>query len=387
MKVRVNMTNYGNEYFGNTVLFVDDEIEILKLLNRNLKEEAYKKFFAQSAKESLDIIDKYQIDVLVTDIIIPGTNGLELMKMIQDKYPEIIRVVISSHTQPNLVLATINKLGVFKYISKPWDVDQDLKPAIREALNHYNSNKRKKLFRYSLTSQNAVSQELLKQRDESITHIKDDMDLLKQLQHNINYYVDMLVEQVGNEELEYDLFHEERKFVEEKMDQYMNIFPMEIREIHLEKLGVEFNKIILDCLQRHSKGVLRLDEPNSVNYVMENEPRYVFHGEYKLLMLCFKVIFESLFQAFHHNVFTVVLKEVSQQENKLHRLRLTITEDFTWFTESELRLKSSLMFLDLWLTQFSGTLMIEEYEDKKMIAIEVQLSKLRELEQEVEDDG
>jgi len=146
------MMKHDNEDFENSVLFVDDEIEVLQLLNQSLMDEDYKKFFAQSVEESMEIIEKYPIDVLVTDIIIPGTNGLELMKMIQDKHPKIIRIIISAHIQSKLVIATINKLNVFKYIPKPWDADNDLKPAIREAINLYNYGKNKEKFNDSLAT-------------------------------------------------------------------------------------------------------------------------------------------------------------------------------------------------------------------------------------------
>lgn len=62
------------------VLFVDDEQLILKSIERSLHEESYERYFASSGEEALLILEKRLIDVLVTDMRMPGMKGLDLLK-------------------------------------------------------------------------------------------------------------------------------------------------------------------------------------------------------------------------------------------------------------------------------------------------------------------
>ena len=121
-----------------TVLFVDDEEQILKSLKRGLLDEPYKKLFANSGKEAIEILDKEEVDVIVTDMRMPEMNGLELLKIVKVKYPDIIRMVLSGYTQVTTLLTAINQGEIFKYITKPWKLEEEFKPAVREAVDYHN---------------------------------------------------------------------------------------------------------------------------------------------------------------------------------------------------------------------------------------------------------
>ncbi len=120
-----------------TVLFVDDEDQILKSLKRGLLDEPYRKIFALSGKEALEILEEKQVQVIVTDMRMPEMNGLELLKIVKEKYPEVIRVVLSGYTQITTLLTAINQGEIYKYITKPWKLEEEFKPAINEALECY----------------------------------------------------------------------------------------------------------------------------------------------------------------------------------------------------------------------------------------------------------
>ena len=123
-----------------TVLFVDDEDQILKSLKRGLLDEPYGKIFALSGKEALEILEEKQVQVIVTDMRMPEMNGLELLKIVKEKYPDIIRMVLSGYTQITTLLTAINQGEIYKYITKPWKLEEEFKPAIHEALEQYQAS-------------------------------------------------------------------------------------------------------------------------------------------------------------------------------------------------------------------------------------------------------
>ncbi len=121
-----------------TVLFVDDEEKILRSLKRGLMDEPYKSLFANSGKEALEILKQNEVHVLVTDMRMPEMPGLELLKIVKEEYPHIVRMVLSGYTQVTTLLTAINQGEIFKFITKPWQLEEEFKPAIQEAVEYYN---------------------------------------------------------------------------------------------------------------------------------------------------------------------------------------------------------------------------------------------------------
>jgi len=120
-----------------TVLFVDDELRILAAINRMLRRERYRKLFASSAKEALQIIDKEPVHVLVTDLRMPEMDGLALIKEVKRRKPDIVRVVLSGYSQVPTLLAAINEGDVLRYLTKPWNSEEEFKKVIRDAIAYY----------------------------------------------------------------------------------------------------------------------------------------------------------------------------------------------------------------------------------------------------------
>ena len=122
-----------------TVLFVDDEEKVLGCLKGGLLGEPYKTLFAKSGKEALEILEKNEVHVIVTDMRMPEMSGLELLRTVKEKYPHVVRMVLSGYTQVTTLLTAINQGTIFKFITKPWDFEEDFKPALREAIEYYES--------------------------------------------------------------------------------------------------------------------------------------------------------------------------------------------------------------------------------------------------------
>jgi len=120
-----------------TVLFVDDEEKVLASIKRGLLYEPYEILFASSGKEALEILERNQVHVIVTDMRMPEMGGLELLRAVKEEYPNVIRMVLSGYTQISTLLTAINQGEIFRFITKPWKLEGEFKPAIREAVEYY----------------------------------------------------------------------------------------------------------------------------------------------------------------------------------------------------------------------------------------------------------
>ena len=121
-----------------TVLFVDDEERLLGSLKRGLLDEQYNTLFANSGKEALEVLKGNEVHVLVTDMRMPEMSGLELLRIVKQDYPHIVRMVLSGYTQIGTLLTAINQGEIYKFITKPWKLEEEFKPAICEAIEYYN---------------------------------------------------------------------------------------------------------------------------------------------------------------------------------------------------------------------------------------------------------
>lgn len=115
------------------ILFVDDEKFSLHSLDRLLKKEPFKKFYAESGAEALQIVAENPIHIVVSDMKMPEMDGLTLLRKIKDQSPSIIRLVLSAYTQTAQLLPCINSGEVFRFITKPLE-KEELKTAIRDAI-------------------------------------------------------------------------------------------------------------------------------------------------------------------------------------------------------------------------------------------------------------
>ena len=122
-----------------TVLFVDDDEIVLQSLERGLLDESYNKLFVKSCNEAIEILQREQVHVIVTDMRMPEMTGLELLRIIRKVYPHIIRMVLSGYEQDTTLQTAIEQGEIFYLIPKPWKLGElDLETLVQRAVDHYN---------------------------------------------------------------------------------------------------------------------------------------------------------------------------------------------------------------------------------------------------------
>ncbi len=122
-----------------TVLFVDDDEIVLQSLERGLLDESYNKLFVKSCKEALEILQREEVHVIVTDMRMPEMTGLELLGIVRKEYPQIVGMVLSGYEQDAALKMAVEQGEIFRLITKPWKLgDADFEMLVRGAINHYN---------------------------------------------------------------------------------------------------------------------------------------------------------------------------------------------------------------------------------------------------------
>lgn len=122
------------------LLILDDEPRILSALRRCLRREPYEIFATESPAEALRLVDAEPIDVVLSDLKMPGTTGLQFLEQVRARRPEALRMLITGWTEM-ISEDAIRALGIRAVITKPWE-DQALKETLRMACKDL-SGKRK----------------------------------------------------------------------------------------------------------------------------------------------------------------------------------------------------------------------------------------------------
>ncbi len=157
-----------------TVLCVDDEINILSAMKRLLRKEDFRLLTCSSGEEALTVMSENDIHVVISDQRMPKMNGTEFLKLVKEKYPDVIRIILTGYTDVDSITESINQGHVYKFFLKPWN-DQNLKLEIRQALEQYdlvksNEELHKKILKQNedLRTMNENLEELVKERTRSL---------------------------------------------------------------------------------------------------------------------------------------------------------------------------------------------------------------------------
>ena len=155
------------------VLFVDDEANVLNALRRSLRKEPYEQLFAQDPKEALDILGKRNVDLVVSDHLMPSMDGLSLLKMVKEHYPKIIRVLLTGHADVQMTIAAINEGEVFRFLTKPWN-DAELKVTLKNIFEFIDIRRENQVLLDTVRKQRAFIDKLESEHPGLLTVERDD---------------------------------------------------------------------------------------------------------------------------------------------------------------------------------------------------------------------
>jgi two-component system nitrogen regulation response regulator GlnG len=114
------------------ILVVDDDQSIATAFERFLKHEGHVCTLASNAEEAFRLVSERDPDLVVMDIRMPGSDGLEILQELRSRYPDLHVVMMTAYGTSQTSIDAI-RAGAFEYLTKPLDLDQ-LRVVIRKAL-------------------------------------------------------------------------------------------------------------------------------------------------------------------------------------------------------------------------------------------------------------
>jgi response regulator RpfG family c-di-GMP phosphodiesterase len=116
-----------------TVLLVDDEPSVLSALRRLFRTQGYRIEQATSGADALALMRETPVDLVVSDMRMPGMDGAAFLAQVRTLYPTAARILLTGYADITSTIAAINDGAIHRYISKPWD-DNDLLLVVGDAL-------------------------------------------------------------------------------------------------------------------------------------------------------------------------------------------------------------------------------------------------------------
>ena len=114
------------------VLVVDDESGFLRIAEKALKGEGCDVITSASAENALDVLESRFFDVVVSDVKMPGIDGIELLRKLRVQRPTLEVVMVSGHADARMAIEVM-KLGAFDFLLKPLEVEDLIRVVTRAA--------------------------------------------------------------------------------------------------------------------------------------------------------------------------------------------------------------------------------------------------------------
>ena len=101
------------------ILILDDEKQFTEELSSFFQDSNFESFEANTVDDGRRILEKFEIDLLILDVRLPGVNGLDILKEVKIQYPDMEVVIVSAHGDMDTVIKAM-RLGAFDYLRKPF---------------------------------------------------------------------------------------------------------------------------------------------------------------------------------------------------------------------------------------------------------------------------
>lgn len=118
-----------------TILCVDDEPGILSALRRLFRARGYQVCIAESGQAGLALLQTQAVDLVISDMRMPGMNGAEFLAQVRQRWPDSVRLLLTGYADIGAIIEAINCGEIYRYITKPWN-DDEMVLIVREALAH-----------------------------------------------------------------------------------------------------------------------------------------------------------------------------------------------------------------------------------------------------------
>jgi DNA-binding NtrC family response regulator len=116
------------------ILLLDDEEIVTTSIKSFLNLETdYEVVSFNSPKEALDYVRQTQVDMIISDFLMPDMDGIQFLSEVKRNQPQAIRILLTGYADKENAIKAINDVGLYQYLEKPWD-NADLRLIIQNGL-------------------------------------------------------------------------------------------------------------------------------------------------------------------------------------------------------------------------------------------------------------
>lgn len=156
------------------ILIVDDEENVCNALRRSLRKEGYQMHFAQRPTDALALLKQFPMDLVLSDHLMPDMTGLDFLKLVRDRHPDCVRMMLTGHADMQTAINAINHGEIYRFLTKPWD-DIELKVSLHLALERLDLERENRRLLATVRRQTYLI-ENLEQSHPGIGHLVRDQD-------------------------------------------------------------------------------------------------------------------------------------------------------------------------------------------------------------------
>lgn len=162
---------------GESVLVVDDSLEMLELLQRQLKAMHFITFQASNVHDAIEVLKHTSVDLLITDLQMPEVNGMQLVHYVKEHYPELPVLVVTGYPSISGAVEAL-KSGVIDYLVKPF-TQLELSQSVENCLLKNRKEKREVKTQEKLDNPSPFAVLGMIGRSESMKRLAEIIQLIK----------------------------------------------------------------------------------------------------------------------------------------------------------------------------------------------------------------
>ncbi len=135
---RINdLLNFQRSKEKHTILLVDDEENNLQLLKRTFR-NSYNILLAVNGQEACKVLEENgdEISLIVSDQRMPVMTGTEFFKVVNEKYPDIVKILLTGNTDVDIIIDSINECHLYQYVQKPFE-PEELKNTVQTGIENF----------------------------------------------------------------------------------------------------------------------------------------------------------------------------------------------------------------------------------------------------------
>jgi signal transduction histidine kinase len=318
---------YMNDY---CLLIIDDEVEITKSLVRQFRKK-YKVFTTTNAEDGFKILEKENIQVILSDERMPGMTGVEFFTKIKDKYPDILKLILTGYSDIEAVIRAINDGQVFRYATKPWN-PIELDSIIKEAFDKYDLILQNRKLMNSLRELNRSLEEKVISRTLELERLNVK---LSELNNEKNRYIGMVVHDLrdpistaisfselmieGNDTIDsvsrlryLKYIFDNCTFSNSLIHEFLDVSKIEAGIFDLNCADQEYRSFVYDSIVQNK--ILAKNKLQEINVVAERNEYMVYFDKHKMKLVLDNLLSNAIKYSYPNTKITI---DISQEDGQI----------------------------------------------------------------------